>query len=155
MNSSNTYKTSDVDWTANSMDITLDSLDLNSMITSPAWGATGSNISISTAAGSNGTFGNYSTASFNSSPYTFTTSGTGSFSNSNSLHVTGDAEFEGDVKIKGVSLADTLKTITERLAILQPDPAKLEKFAALKKAYDHYKMLERLIGDDSGTAEST
>jgi hypothetical protein len=32
----------------------------------------------------------------------------------------------------------------ERLAILVPDPAKLEKFEALKKAYDHYKLMEKL-----------
>ena len=41
-----------------------------------------------------------------------------------------------------------LESIEDRLAILQPDPAKLEKFAALKKAYDHYKLMEKLIGDD-------
>jgi hypothetical protein len=32
----------------------------------------------------------------------------------------------------------------ERLAILVPDPAKLEKFEALKKAYEHYKLMEKL-----------
>lgn len=62
----------------------------------------------------------------------------------NALSVTGDAEFEGDVKIKGVSLANTLESINKRLAILVPDPAKLEHFAALKKAYEHYKTLEAL-----------
>ena len=60
------------------------------------------------------------------------------------LKVSGDAEFEGDVKIKGVSIAKTLEGINNRLAILQPDPAKLEHFAALKKAYEHYKTLEAL-----------
>ena len=67
----------------------------------------------------------------------------------NSLSVKGDAEFEGDVKIKGHSILHLLKKIEDRLAVLQePDPEKLEKFAALKKAYDHYKTLERLIGED-------
>jgi hypothetical protein len=60
------------------------------------------------------------------------------------MTVSGDAEFEGDVKIKGVSIAKTLEAINNRLAILQPDPAKLEHFAALKKAYEHYKTLEAL-----------
>ena len=65
------------------------------------------------------------------------------------LHVSGDAEFDGDVKIKGRSIEKLLRTIEDRLAIIQePDPKKLEKFAALKKAYDHYKTLERLIGED-------
>ena len=67
----------------------------------------------------------------------------------NSLSVKGDAEFEGDVKIKGHSILHLLKKIEDRLAVLQePTPEKLEKFAALKKAYDHYKTLERLIGEE-------
>jgi len=61
-----------------------------------------------------------------------------------SLQVNGDANFDGDVKIKGVSIANTLETINKRLSILVPDPAKLEHFAALKKAYEHYKTLEAL-----------
>lgn len=65
------------------------------------------------------------------------------------LQVTGDATFDGDIKWKGRSLGSLLGSIEDRLAILQePDPAKLEKFEALKKAYDHYKTLERLIGDE-------
>lgn len=99
-------------------------------------GATGSNgsygnITINTAAsGYNGTW-----ASLNNSVLT---------SGSAGLHVTSDAEFDGDVKIKGISLSKTLEDIQKRLCILQPDPAKLEHFAALKKAYEHYKTLEAL-----------
>jgi hypothetical protein len=69
-----------------------------------------------------------------------TTAGT----NTPSLHVTGEAEFENDIKIKGVSLAKMLEDINNRLAILVPDPAKLEHFEALQKAYEHYKLLEAL-----------
>lgn len=66
-----------------------------------------------------------------------------------SLSVKGNAEFDGDVKIQGHSILYLLKKIEDRLAVLQePDPEKLEKFAALKKAYDHYKTLERLIGEE-------
>jgi len=64
------------------------------------------------------------------------------------LEVKGDAEFGGDIKWKGRSLGKLLESIEDRLAILQPDPAKLEKFAALKKAYDHYKLMEKLIGEE-------
>mgnify|MGYP006282615775 CR=1 FL=1 len=79
------------------------------------------------------------------SPYIYTTNTT----NPTGLHVSGDSEFEGDIKVKGHSLLHLMKKMEERLAILQePDPAKLEKFAALKKAYEHYKTLERLIGED-------
>lgn len=63
---------------------------------------------------------------------------------SSGLTCTGDANFEGDVKIKGISIAKALEDIQKRLAILVPDPAKLEHFAALKRAYEHYKTLEAL-----------
>jgi hypothetical protein len=66
-----------------------------------------------------------------------------------SLKVTGHADFDGDVTIQGHSILKLLKSIEDRLAILQESsPEKLEKYAALKKAYDHYKTLERLIGED-------
>lgn len=38
-----------------------------------------------------------------------------------------------------------LDAINERLAILQPNPEHLEKYEALRNAYEHYKTLERLI----------
>jgi hypothetical protein len=80
-----------------------------------------------------------------SSPYIINTTNTAT----PSISVSGDAEFSGDVKIKGRSLEKLLTTIEDRLAILsEPDPEKLKKFAALKKAYDNYKLLEKLIGDD-------
>lgn len=65
------------------------------------------------------------------------------------LQVKGDTEFEGNVKIKGKDISKLFEKIEDRLAILmEPNSEKLEKFAALKKAYDHYKLMEKLIGDD-------
>jgi hypothetical protein len=61
-----------------------------------------------------------------------------------SLQVSGDADFNGDIKIRGTSLKNTLEEIQARLAILVPDPEKLEHFEALKKAYQQYKTLEAL-----------
>ena len=55
---------------------------------------------------------------------------------------------EGDIKIGGRSLKTFMDTMEKRMAILQPDPKKLEKFEALKKAYEHYKHLERLCEID-------
>jgi hypothetical protein len=54
-----------------------------------------------------------------------------------------------DVILDGVSLSYTLRAIQERLAILVPDLEKLQKFAAIKAAYDHYKLLEKLCGDET------
>jgi hypothetical protein len=56
----------------------------------------------------------------------------------NSLQVKGDANFEGDVKIKGKSIADSLERIEERLGILRPNEeleAKWENLRGLRKAY--------------------
>lgn len=64
------------------------------------------------------------------------------------LHVHGDIVFDDGTSLKGA-----LKTIMDRLAILQPDKAKLEKYEALKKAYEHYKTLERLCMDPENTSE--
>lgn len=52
-----------------------------------------------------------------------------------------------DIKIEGASLKDFMKSVSERLAILQPDLEKLEKFAALREAYEHYKILEALVSN--------
>lgn len=64
------------------------------------------------------------------------------------LNVSGDSNFDGDVKIKGRSLEKLLNTIERRLAILEPSPKKLAKFEALQKAYDHYKLLEALCHEE-------
>jgi hypothetical protein len=49
-----------------------------------------------------------------------------------------------DITVDGQSLKEFMKKMEQRLAILVPDPAKLEKFEALKKAYEHYKTMESL-----------
>jgi hypothetical protein len=47
------------------------------------------------------------------------------------------------------TLDNKLEIINQRLAILEtPTEEKLQKYAALKKAYDHYKMVEKLLNDE-------
>jgi hypothetical protein len=65
------------------------------------------------------------------------------------LQVQGDAEFKGNVTINGQNLAETLSGIQARLAILIPDPKLLDKYEALKQAYEHYKTLEALCVEQS------
>ena len=65
-----------------------------------------------------------------------------------SIQVTGNAEFNGDIKWKGRDLGKLLETIEKRLAILTPNPKKLEKYEALQKAYAHYKLLEALCHEE-------
>ena len=50
-----------------------------------------------------------------------------------------------DIIVNGKSLTETLDAINERLSILVPDPAKLEKYEALKECYKQYKLLEALL----------
>ena len=58
-------------------------------------------------------------------------------------------EITGDLVVNGKNIGNILDKIQDRLAILdEPDPEKLEKHAALRKAYDHYKLMEKLIGED-------
>ena len=95
------------------------------------------NITIGTGSGSNGSWG-ASTAYTTNTPF-----GVGK-----GLIVSGDAAFEGDIKWKGRSLGKMLEAIEDRLAILTPDPKKLEKYESLQKAYNHYKLMEKLIGED-------
>lgn len=85
--------------------------------------------------------------------YTFTNNGSGGAGwdtwNTNikpgSLQVRGDAEFEGDVKINGKSIAETLDKIEQRLAILHPNEKLEERWEELKKLGDAYRTLEKDI----------
>lgn len=61
------------------------------------------------------------------------------------LHVKGNAEFEGDVKIKGKSIVETLDKIEQRLAILHPNEKLESKWEELKKLGDMYRALEKDI----------
>jgi len=74
-------------------------------------------------------------------------------SSSGNLKVSGNAEIEGDIKWQGRSLKDMFNKIEQRLAILVPDPNKLEQFEALKKAYNHYKILEALCHETEESDE--
>lgn len=78
-----------------------------------------------------------------------TTTGIGSLNWSepkqSSLQVNGDANFEGDVKIKGKSLVDMLEKIEEKLAILRPNEQLEEKWDELRELRNRYKELEQEI----------
>lgn len=58
------------------------------------------------------------------------------------LKVNGDAEFDGDVKIKGKSLNETLENIEKRLNILRPNPELEEKWDQLRDLGEKYRELE-------------
>ena len=93
--------------------------------------------------------GHYTIGSTGTSGQVYTTTGTGHYNWNNpptvNISNTGiDMKSGTDIKIDGKSLKQFMDKMEERLAILVPDPAKLEKFEALKKAYEHYKLMESL-----------
>ena len=45
-------------------------------------------------------------------------------------------------------VADLVKILKERFLVIIPDFEKHEKYAALKKAYDHYKLIEAMVQEE-------
>lgn len=61
------------------------------------------------------------------------------------LQVQGDAEFKGDVKLRGKSLLKLLEKFEERLAILHPNEELEEKWEQLRGLRKMYMELEQEI----------
>ena len=59
------------------------------------------------------------------------------------LKVNGDADFDGEVTIKGKKLSDMFEKIEERLAILHPNPELEDRWDELKDLSKRYKELEQ------------
>jgi hypothetical protein len=73
-----------------------------------------------------------------SNPYTITAAPVG-------MKVEGDAEFHGEVKIKGVKLDERLNAIEERLGILRPNNDLEGNWEKLKALGEEYRKLEKEI----------
>ena len=108
-----------------------------------------SGISTITLPSSAYTIGSNSNYAFNTSAgYNGTSWSTGT---DNTVNITKngiDLAAGTDITVDGQSLKEFMKKMEQRLAILIPDPAKLEKFEALKRAYEHYKTMESLCFDE-------
>lgn len=80
-----------------------------------------------------------------------TTTGSGTYSIADpnlkgaTLKVQGDADFEGDLKLQGKSLKDSLDKIEERLAILRPNEELEKKWDNLRELRKQYMELEAEI----------
>jgi hypothetical protein len=118
--------------------ITIDTSTMNSMYSSGT-------ITLPTTTITNG---GYTIGSAGSSGQFYTTGTNGhNWNNPPTVNITGtgiDMAAGTDISIDGKSLKTFMNKMEERLAILVPDPSKLEKFEALKKAYEHYKLMESL-----------
>jgi len=62
-----------------------------------------------------------------------------------SIQVKGDAEFDGEITVKGKKLSEMFEKIEERLAILHPNPELEDKWDELKELSKRYKELEQEI----------
>jgi hypothetical protein len=119
--------------------ITIDTSTMNSMYSSGT-------ITLPTTTITNG---GYTIGATGSSGQFYTSTGTGghNWNNPPSVYISNggiDMAAGTDIKVDGKSLKEFMTKMEERLAILVPDPSKLEKFEALKKAYEHYKLMESL-----------
>jgi hypothetical protein len=47
-----------------------------------------------------------------------------------------------------LKVADTLEQIMERLSIIEPDFDKMDRYPALREAYNNYKTIEALLTED-------
>lgn len=91
----------------------------------------------------------------NSAPYTIqplVTPGTSIYDNTGiwttqhpSIKVQGDAEVEGDLKLGGKSIKDSLEKIEEKLAILHPNTELEEKWEKLRELRRQYIACEKDI----------
>ena len=82
---------------------------------------------------------------------TFTIGSTNTYQPAN-IHISGpDPVFSTDKgKLHVNELIELVETLKERLLILTPNFEKHEKYAALKKAYDNYKLIEAMLsGEDN------
>ena len=101
---------------------------------------------------SNGLLWNNPTYTATASPYTNQTIGWNTTYNNQPqvLKVEGDAEFKGEVTIRGVKLDERLTAIEERLGILRPNNDLEGKWEKLKALGEEYRRIEKEIleGED-------
>jgi hypothetical protein len=92
--------------------------------------------------------------------YTYTTTGTGAgvvtspwiatgTNASNTLSVKGDAEFDGDITVKGRSLAEFMESVEHRLNILRPNPDLEAEWDQLRALGEQYRELEQQLKEKS------
>ena len=86
-----------------------------------------------------------------SNGYTLNTTGTGagnpwiSTNISNTLSVQGDAEFDGDITVKGRSLSEFMDDVEQRLNILRPNSALEAEWDQLRALGEQYRALEQQL----------
>jgi hypothetical protein len=79
--------------------------------------------------------------------YTYTSTGTSNpwitYNDHSTLSVSGDADFAGDVRVKGRSLAEFMEQVEQRLNMLQPNPELEAEWDELRELGERYRELEQ------------
>jgi hypothetical protein len=78
--------------------------------------------------------------------YTFATNTTNPWLTVNdhsTLSVSGDADFNGEVRVQGRSLAEFMEQVEQRLNMLQPNPELEQEWDELRELGERYRELER------------
>jgi hypothetical protein len=65
------------------------------------------------------------------------------------LSVQGDADFNGEVRVRGRSLAEFMEQVEQRLNILQPNPELEAEWDQLRELGERYRELERQCKEKS------
>ena len=107
-------------------------------VTTGPLGVNGSNTSVYT--GISVSSGITTVGTVSGSPWNYSFAGGG-----HAITVEGDARFEKDIIIKGVSLTDRLDAIETRLGILRPNVALEDKWEKLKALGEEYRKVEKEI----------
>ena len=101
--------------------------------------------------GGGGNYGNITLGSaIPSAGLSYTTATTATWApNTSKIKIT-----DKDIELDGWSLRETLRTINERLAVLQPNPALEKEFEDLKACADRYRELEKKFLDQKAMWET-
>jgi hypothetical protein len=63
--------------------------------------------------------------------------------------VQGDAEFDGDITVKGRSLYEFMESVEQRLNILRPNPELEQEWDQLRALGEQYRELEQQLKEKS------
>lgn len=69
------------------------------------------------------------------------------------MTVKGDLVVEDPDTGEKTNISEFIKTVKERLSILEPKPEHLEKYEALRDLYEQYKMMEKLLTSGTNNAK--
>ena len=132
---------------------------LSNKLSSTSTTSTSTNGAVGSATVTTGTNGGYfggngGIGQLSSAPYPYITTGTNTYISGvgqSTVHISGiHPRITTDKSIIDLDeLSEFIKVMKERLLIITPNFEKHEKYAALKKAYDHYKLIESMIGKEN------